>query len=169
MACDITAGRLRACKDSLGGNSAFYIYKDIVDSFTVTDGEATAMDVLVLPFKFEIEGDLNTLEQEMVGTRDTGSRVNTQTLTIVLKKMDTPTNAQFNLLTASFSQALVVDRNGNFLALGVDDGMDWTVSAATGGAKGDGNIYTITGVATTSELAPVLDGATETAFLAAVQ
>ena len=169
MACDITSGRLRACKDGLGGNSSFYIYKDVEDSFTVTDGLATAMNVLVLPFKFEIEGDGNIIDQEMVGDRNTGSRVCTQTLTIVLKKMDAETNAQFNLLTASFSQALVTDRNGKFLAIGVDDGIDWTVSTTTGGAKTDGNLYTIVGVSTTSVLSPVLDSATETAFLAAVQ
>ena len=102
----------------------------------------------------------------MVGDRNTGSKINTQTLTTVLKKMDAATNAQFNLLVAGYPQAVVVDRNGNFIALGLDDGIDFTVVASTGGAKTDMNGYTLTGVATTKELAPLLDSATQTAFKA---
>tara|TARA_R110000803_G_scaffold76454_1_gene141047 strand:+ start:674 stop:1186 length:513 start_codon:yes stop_codon:yes gene_type:complete len=167
MACDISAGRLRACKDSLGGNSEFYLYNDLVDPFTVVAGEATAMNVaLTANYLFELEGDGNNLIQSMVGDRSSGSKVNTQTITLVLKKMDAATNAQFNLLVAGFSQAVIKDRNGNYLSLGADDGIDWTVEAATGGAKADGNIYTLTGVATTADLSPILDSATVTAFLA---
>jgi len=165
MACDITAGRLRACKDSLGGNSILYLYNEIEDPFTILAGEATAMNVaLTANFKFELEGDSNILEQDMVSDRNTGTSVNTQTLTIVLKKMDAATNAEFNLLSAGFSQAVIVDRNGNYLAVGIDDGIDWQVGTTTGGAKADGNLYTLTGVSTTNALAPILDSATVTAF-----
>ena len=165
MACDITAGRLKPCKDGLGGNSLLYLYNDIEDPFTLLAGEATAMNVaLTANYKFELEGDGNIFEQEMVGDRNTGSRVCTQTLTVVLKKMDAETNAEFNLLAAGFSQGVIKDRNGNHLAIGIDDGIDWTVGTTTGGAKTDGNLYTLTGVSTTGELAPILDGATVTAF-----
>lgn len=167
MACDISAGRLRVCKDSLGGNSTLYLYNELADPFTIVAGEATAMNVaLTANYKFELEGDLNTLVQSMVGDRNAGSKFNTQTLTVVLKKMDAATNAQFNLLVAGYSQAVVVDRNGNYLSVGADDGIDWTVESNTGGAKADGNIYTLTGVATTADLSPILDSATVTAFLA---
>ncbi len=167
MACDISAGRLRACKDSLGGNSTLYLYNELEDPFTVSSGEATAMNAsLTANYKFELEGDNNTLVQTMVGDRNSGAKVCTQTLTVVLKKMDAATNAQFNLLAAGFTQGVVVDRNGNYLAIGSDDGFDWTVESNTGGAKGDGNIYTLTGVATTADLSPILDSSTVTAFLA---
>jgi hypothetical protein len=167
MSADINSGRLRQDKDGLGGNSALYLYNSLVDPFTVASGQATAMNAaLTANYKFELEGDLNTLEQSMIAGRDTGSRVNTQTINLVLKKMDASTNAQFNLLVAGFSQAVVVDRNGNYLSVGEDDGIDWTVVSTTGGAKGDGNIYTLTGVSTVSTLSPVLDSSTVTAFLA---
>ena len=104
----------------------------------------------------------------MVGDRNTSSRVNTQTLTTVLKSMDAATNAEFNLLVAGYPSAVVVDRNGNYIALGLDDGIDFTVVASTGGAKTDGNMYTLTGIATTKDLAPFLDSATQTSFLAVV-
>ena len=169
MACDLTAGRVRPCKDGLGGNSVVYLYNELEDSFTVTGGEATAMNAsLAAAYKYELEGDLNTFEEVMAGDRNTFSRVNTQTLTLVLKVPDAVTNAQFNLMVAGFSHAVVVDRNDNYVIVGIDDGIDWTVTHSSGGAKTDGNLYTLVGVSTTNELAPIMDGATETAFLLVV-
>tara|TARA_B110000902_G_C14147764_1_gene528311 strand:- start:237 stop:749 length:513 start_codon:yes stop_codon:yes gene_type:complete len=165
MACDITIGRDRACKDGLGGNSTLYLYNELSDAFTVLNGEATAMNVLLTAaFAFPLEGDGNTLEQSMVSDRNTGTKVNTQTLTVMLKNMDAATSAEFNLLAAGYPQAVVVDRNGNHHAIGLDDGIDFTVLASTGGAKTDMNGYTLTGVATTTDIAPLLDEATITAF-----
>ena len=98
MPCLISNGRVRACKDSLGGQSTLYLYNSLEDAFTVVDGEATAMSSsLTAAYKFELEGDGNTLEESMVGDRQTGTRVNTQTLTINLKAMDAATSAEFNL------------------------------------------------------------------------
>ena len=170
MACDINNGRDRACKDGLGGASTLYLYNELADAFTVTNGEATAMNVLLTEaWAFPLEGDGNTLEQSMVSDRNTGTRVNTQTLTVVLKNMDAPTNAQFNLLSAGYPQAVVVDRNGNHHAIGLDDGIDFTVVASSGGSKTDMNGYTLTGVSTVSELAPILDNSTVSTFEAIVQ
>ena len=169
MACDITIGRDRACKDGLGGNSTLYLYNELADAFTVLNGEATAMNVLLTAaFAFPLEGDGNTLEQSMVSDRNTGTKVNTQTLTVTLKNMDAATNAEFNLLAAGYPQAVVVDRNGNHHAIGLDDGIDFTVLASTGGAKTDMNGYTLTGVATTTDIAPILDDATVAEFEAVV-
>jgi hypothetical protein len=169
MPCLISNGRVKACKDGLGGASTLYLYNSLEDAFTVSAGEATAMNgALTAAYKFELEGDGNTLEESMVGDRQTGSRVNTQTLTISLKKMDAATSAEFNLLVAGYPQAVVVDRNGNHIALGLDDGIDFTVVAQSGGAKTDMNGYVLTGVSTTSELAPHLDASTISAFEAIV-
>lgn len=169
MACDVTQGRSKVCKDGLGGQTALYLYNSIEDAFTVVAGEATAINAgLTEVFKYELEGDGNTLEQSMEGSRLTGSRVNTQTLTTVLKKIDAATNAELNLMVAGYPQVVVEDRNGKLHALALDDGMDFTAVSSTGGAKADMNGYTLTGVATTSTLAPILDDATATAFKALV-
>jgi hypothetical protein len=64
--------------------------------------------------------------------------------------------------------AVVKDRNGVYHAVGLDDGIDFTIDQATGGAKTDMNGYTLTGVSTTGSLSPKLDSATITAFLALV-
>lgn len=173
MACDLTQGRQgKVCKRNLGGNSVLYLFENFVqDPFTIDEatGLATAINIaLTTVYEFDLEGDGNTFTQNKPSDRNTGTSVNTQTLVAVLKKMDAPTNVTFNLLTAQYAQGVVKDRNGNYHAFAIDDGMDFTVDAVTGGAKTDLNGYTVTGVATTKDLAPMLDETTITAFLALV-
>ena len=48
MACDITAGRLKACKQSLGGLGKLYLFNFVENPFTVTAGVATAINPLLL-------------------------------------------------------------------------------------------------------------------------
>tara|TARA_R110000803_G_scaffold69058_5_gene131262 strand:+ start:1501 stop:2010 length:510 start_codon:yes stop_codon:yes gene_type:complete len=169
MACDITVGRVKGCKDSLGGNSVLYLFNYVADPFTYANGIATAINVLLTTvFAFELDGDGNTLVQSLVSDRNTGTSVNTQTLTALLKKIDAATSAQMNLLAYGFPQAVVKDRNGIYSAIGLTDGIDFTVEENTGGAKTDGSLYTLTGISTEAALSPKLDSATTTAFLALV-
>ena len=169
MACDITAGRLRVCKSSLGGNSILYLFNFVADPFTILAGEATAINVaLTEVFEFALEGDVNTLVENMISDRNTSTTVNTQTLTTILKKIDAATSAEMNLLAYGYPQAVVLDRNGVAHALGITDGIDFTVDQATGGVKTDLNGYTLTGVSTEGGLSPKLDAATLTALQALV-
>jgi len=169
MACDLTAGRLRACKQNIGGLGKLYLFNFLENPFTVVAGVATAINPLLLEaFEYEIEGDGNNVSESFVSDRNSGTSLNTQTMTIMLKKIDATTSAQLNLLTYGFPMAVVKDRNGIFHAIGTDDGIDFTVVQATGGVKGEMNGYTLTGVSTTGALSPKLDGATATAFEALV-
>ncbi len=169
MACALTSGRVKQCKQSLGGNSRLYLFDYIDDPFTHASGVATAKNAgLTDSYEYELEGDGNTLVESFVSDRQTGTSVNTQTITVVLKKISAADVAELDLLTYSFAQAVVKDRNGIYHAIGINDGIDWSVESTTGGAKGDLNGFTLTGVATTGELSPKLDSATTTAFLATV-
>ena len=169
MACDLTKGFARVCKDSLGGNSRLYLFNYVEDPFTITAGEATAINVaLTVVYEYELECDGNTLEESMVSDSNSGTTVNTQTLTVILKKMAAATGTEMNLLAYNYPQAVVKDRNGVYSAIGLDEGIDFTVVQSTGGAKTDLNGYTLTGVSTTGSLSPKLDAATITAFLALV-
>jgi len=166
MICDITQGRDKVCKDGLGGNKELYLFNFIENPFTILAGECTAINAGITEvFKYELEGDGNTLVENMVSDRNTGTTVNTQTLTVILKKIDAATSAELNLLAYSYPMAVIKDRNGNYNAVGIDDGIDFTIDSATGGAKTDLNGYTLTGLSTTGALSPKLDSATITAFL----
>ena len=167
MACDLTRSRGKECTDILAGNSSIYMYDDMDAPFTVLAGAATAMNVaLTANFSYALQGDGSTLEQAMVSDKNTGTRVCTQTITVVLNKMTALDAAEFNLLAASNAQCVVKDRAGNYHALGITEGMQWNVTATTGGAKTDASGYTLVGVAQEAQLAPILDSATTTAFLA---
>jgi len=169
MACDITAGRDKTCKQSTGGLGSLYLFNFIENPFTVANGVATAINPLLTEvFEYKIEGDGNKVDESIVGDRNTGTSVNTQTSTIVLKKIDATSSAQMNILAYGTPQAVVKDRNGIFHAIGIDDGIDFTVVQSTGGAKAELNGYTLTGVSTTGALSPKLDTATTAAFLALV-
>lgn len=167
MACDITAPRLRGCKNNLGGLGKLYLFNYVENPFTVVNDVATAINpLLTVVYEYEIEGDGNNVSESLVSDRNTGTAVNTQTSTIVLKEVTAATGAQLNLLAYGFPMAVVKDRNGIYHAIGIDDGIDFTVVQSTGGAKGEMNGYTLTGVSTTGALSPKLDVATTAAFLA---
>jgi len=169
MSCDISAGRLRACKENLGGMETVYLFNYVTNPFTVSNGAATAINPLITAvYQYEIDGDTHGLVQDFVSSKDTGTSVNTQTLTVMLKKMDALTSAQLNTLVYGKTGAVILDRNGVYHAMGVDDGVDFNVNSTTGLAKTDMNGYTLTGSCMTKALAPILDSATVSAFLALV-
>ena len=169
MACDITAGRAKPCKDGLGGVSKLYLYNYIEDPFTVTAGEATAMNVLLTAaYEYDLVGEGQVLDENMVSDRNNGTVLNTQTITAILQKIDATTSAELNLVAAGYPQAVVLTNDGNYHAVGITDGIDFTTVENTGAAKGDLNGYTLTGVSTEQLLSPILDSATVTAFLLVV-
>ena len=170
MACgDITTGRLKQCKQYQGGNTNLFLFNYVENPFTVTAGQATAINpLLTAVYKFELTGNGNTFEENLVGARNEGTIVNTQTITTVLKGMDAATSVELNELVKGYPMAVIQDRNGVYHALGIDDGIDFSIVASSGGAKTDMNGYTLTGVAETKDYSPKLDTATITAFLALV-
>ena len=169
MACDITQGRAKECKDGIGGATELFLFNFVEDPFTVAAGEATAMNVAITAaYKYDLQGDGHILDENVVSARNEGTTLNTQTITAILQKIDASTSAEMNLVAKSIPQAVVKDRNGNYFAVGITDGIDFSIVANTGSAKGDLNGYTLSGVSTEQDFAPILDSATVTAFLAVV-
>ncbi len=165
--CDITAGRAKPCKTGLGGVAKMYLYNFLEDPFTIVGGEATAMNVaLTANYEYDLVGDGQVLDENMVSDRSAGTTLNTQTITAILQKIDAATSAELNLVAAGYPQAVVLTRDGNYHAVAITDGIDFTVVENSGAARGDLNGYTLTGVSMESALSPILDSATVTAFLA---
>lgn len=167
MACDISASIAKVCKEGLGGNSKFYVFNYVEDVFTVVAGEATAINpLLATVFEYAIEGDLNTLTEDLVPDPATFTAVNTQVVNLVLGKTTAASSAQLNFLAYGNAQCVIKDRQGTYHALGLSsDGFNYTVNSSTGGANTDLNGFTIVGTATTGSLSPKLDTATIAAFL----
>ena len=169
MACDITNGRDKSCKNAIAGTSKVFLFNDIENPFTVVEGIVTAVNPLLTDvFQYDLIGDGNTFVQSLASDRNTGTSINTQTLTLVLPKIRKEDTHQFNLLAYGYPKAVVLDRMGNYHVVGISEGIDFLVAPTTGGAKADFNGYNLTGTSMESQIAPILDSSTATAFLALV-
>ncbi len=157
MACDISKGRLEACKESVGGIKNLYIanfdsamYGGMADgaaqapTSATFDGEVDTLTSAVDVYKFEVRGDNNTFEEANENSRDNGTSFWTQTGTIALKKQDAATQKALKLLSYGRPHILIEDYNGNFRLAGIQNGVEVSVGTATGGAMGDLNGYNIT-------------------------
>lgn len=170
MACLINSGRKVPCKDTQGGLKAAYFINYIEDAFTVTAGEATAINVAVTEvFKYELRNDGNIFTEAVVSDKNTGTTTNTETLTLALPKLDKDTALQVDLQAKGRPIIVVQDRNGNYRVAGFSEGMDLTGSDInSGGARADFNGFNLTFTAMEGSTAPYLDSATITALLALV-
>jgi hypothetical protein len=169
MACVLTTGRTEPCKDAVGGLKTIYFYDFLEDAFTVTAGEATAMNVaLTVAYKYDLLSDDNNLEEVGTSDQNTGTYTVAQTATFSLKKQDAATANEINLWSKARPGAVVVDRMGNYKVIGLSDGLVISGTGVSGGEKGSFNGYNITAIATEIAFAPALDAATVTAFDAIV-
>tara|TARA_R110000796_G_scaffold97429_1_gene204405 strand:+ start:4462 stop:4983 length:522 start_codon:yes stop_codon:yes gene_type:complete len=172
MACDIAIGanRAKVCNNLQGGNEEFYFFNYIDNAFTVVAGQATAVAAgLTVAYKYVIQGDGNTFTQSSVTDTKVGTKVNTQTLVGQLKQINAPTNVELDKLASGTIAGVIKDRNGVYHWFAKDSvNVTATIEAVTGAARTDFNGYNVTLVAETLDLAPILDAATVTAFLAIV-
>ena len=160
MACDITAGRLEPCKDSVGGITAIYVggayTPGLVNApsdggVTIVGDEITAFAAPLTFYKYDLKG-ANSFDQANENSRENGTSFWTQTGTVVLKKQDKATTAQLKLLSYGRPQIIIEDYNGNYYLAGIENGVEVAVSTATGSGMGDLNGYNL--VLTGNEKSP---------------
>lgn len=171
MACDLTTGRTEPCKDSLGGITKVYAMDYVASGFTVSAGEATAINAAITEvFQWDLRSDTNNDAAEApVSSRDAGTTVFTQTLNMRLKKQDAATAVEVGLMAYARPIFVVVDRNSVHKVFGLSEGMDLTGgNIQSGTAKTDFNGYDLTFTSTEGSPAPILDSSTVTALEALI-
>ena len=169
MACTLTSGRTEPCRDAVGGIKNIYLLDYLEDAFTVSAGQATAINVGVTNvFKYELLNDTNTLVETVTSDQNNGTTIVEQVFTAQLNKQTQESIVEFNILIKARPIVVVQDRMGNFKIVGLNDGTVVSGDAQSGGAKGEFNGYNFTFTATETEFAPYLDSATQTALLALV-
>ncbi len=92
MSCNVTAGRLEACKDQIGGLKAMYIIiydEDLYWWRNQADYPLTARGITGTPsaFKFDLQGN-NTYSSEIISSRENGTTYQKKTLEINLKGLE---------------------------------------------------------------------------------
>ena len=149
MACDISAGRIEPCKTSNGGLKAVFIIN--YGSFTPADVSYDAIDTDSIieitssptAYKYDLKGT-STFEQTITSSRENGTTVFGQTLTLNLKKLSAKDNKQIKLLAYGRPQVIVEDNNGNFFMAGLIHGMEVSGTISTGANLADLSGYSLT-------------------------
>lgn len=155
MSCNISLGRLEGCKDQVGGLNAIYFLNFDDATFAVdADGLATVNETTPSAYKYDLRGT-STFEQSLTSSRENGTTIVEQTLTVSLKKQDSTTHKEVKLLAYGRPKILIEDNNGNVFVMGHEYGAEMNATTSTGAAMGDKNGYELTFVATEKFLAPI--------------
>lgn len=160
MACNITAGRLEGCKDSVGGLKAVYFV-----NFGEAEGWVSSDEAISAPaaagtpnaYKYELRGT-SSFDQSLTSSRDNGTTFAEQTLTVSLKKQDASTHKEVKLLAYGRPHILIEDNNGDVWVMGEEHGSEMTATTSTGAAMGDKSGYELSFVAMEKGLAKQFTG-----------
>lgn len=163
MACLMTQGRLEPCKEFVGG-----LYKVWFANFGTLVPVISAADVITnlsgttSIYEYQLKGS-SKLIQEIVSSRENGTTIVNQTLTLDLKGGDYATNNEIKLLAYGRPQVIVQDNFGNAWLAGRLRGVELTTgSHDTGAAYGDKYGYTLTLFGTERTFANFFSGSTIT-------
>lgn len=170
MSCVLTSGRTEPCSDSQSGLKSVYALDFVEDSFTISAGEATAIDAgVTVVFKYVLNSNTNTFIETGAKDNETGTTTYEQALTLHLKKQTKASANEIHLLLKSRPVWVVQGRDGNYKVMGISDGTSGaTATIESGGEKNSFNGYDLVFNSTETEPAPYLDSATVTAFLSLV-
>ena len=158
-------GRLEPCKNSIGGLRNIYVMPFVkygVSEIDVDNGVELFSFPNTTVYKYELRADGNNFNQD-ISIDDNGESYS-QSLTVVLKKIDLDTNVELFKLAKLELRVIAETRLGKFFILGLDNGVTLDYNINTGGAKSDFNGYDLTIEGTEKYLAPFIDNLTDVGF-----
>ena len=173
--CDITAGRIEQCKDSVSGLKAIYVINyDKVNSDTVDYSLVAGFEDQILTwtpidtvtalnlYKFELKSTTNSFTTAIESSRDNGTTFFTQTLVAALKRQDAVTTKNVKLLAYGRPRIVIRTMTDQFFLMGLDQGADVSAGEiSSGAALGDFNGYSLTFTAQEEMPANFIDCTTE--------
>ena len=165
MACNISAGRLEGCKDAVGGlNAVYFINFGDMGALSITDETITAIAATTPnAYKYDLRGT-STFDQSLNSSRENGTTVAEQTLTVSLKKQDASTHKEVKMLAYGRPHVIIEDNNGDLWMLGEEFGAEMSATTSTGASMGDKSGYELSFVAMEKGLAKEYTGVIATDF-----
>jgi hypothetical protein len=149
MACEnLSLGRLKPCKDSVGGikNIYFINYGDIDGLvYNVTDTDVIdTLGVGVSAYKYEVHFS-SSFTQNIQSSSENGTTAFEQSLELTLPRLTKEDHKEIKLLAWGHPHVVIEDQNGQFYVAGLLNGMEVTGGTiVTGQAMGDLSGYTLT-------------------------
>ena len=149
MPCEnLSLGRLKPCKDSVGGIQAIYfinygsmgpITYDVTDT-DVIDSIGTGVSC----YKYDVHF-ASSLTQNIQSSTENGTVAFEQVLEISMPKLSKEDNKEIKLIAYGHPHIVVEDQNGSFFLAGTVNGCEVTGGTiVTGTAMGDMSGYTLT-------------------------
>ena len=152
MACDLTGGRLRPCKDAVGGIKKIH-FVDFGDLGTLTFGSSDEIT--------DVKGN-SSLETNITSSLENGTTFFEQVVNMTLFKLTKEDNKELKLMAYGRPHVVVQTFDDKFLLVGAENGADVTGgTAVTGTAMGDLNGYTLTLTANELRMPSFVDGGTD--------
>lgn len=161
MACDLTGGRLKPCKDAVGGirKIHFVDYGDL-DTVSVTDDEVTDISGTFSYHSYDVKGN-SSLETNIQTSLENGTTFFEQVVNITLHKLTKEDNKELKLMAFGRPHVFVETFDGKVLLVGREHGAEVTGgTAVTGTAMGDLQGYTLTLTANETTLPNFVDSPT---------
>lgn len=152
MACVLTQGHTRPCRDSVGGVAEILI-TELSNKALLTD-TAGLIDVFTLNsgtqfWTYEVDDEDGELVEVENNSQETGTVFYEQTTTFTIKQLITAERNEIRLLAQNRLMIIIKDNNGKYWLSGETRGANkaGTNEARTGKAMGDINGYNLSFVA----------------------
>lgn len=160
MACLLTSGRLKPCKDAVGGiRKVYFVDYDTLGEVTVADDEVTEIAGTFTFYEYDVKGN-SELTQNVNSSIENGTTFFEQVLSLTLTKLTKEDNKEFKLMAYGHPHIFVEDYKGNVMLVGLENGANVTEgTAVTGTAMGDLNGYTFSFTAGETTYANFVDPA----------
>ena len=149
MACEnLSLGRLKPCKDSVGGINAIYFinYGDLGPvTFNSTDTDVIdSIGTSVSAYKYDVHFS-SSLTQNISSSTENGTTSFEQVVELSMPKLSKEDHREIKLIAYGHPHIVVEDQNGSFFLAGLVNGMEVTAGTiVTGTAMGDMSGYTLT-------------------------
>ena len=151
MACNLTAGISKGCRDNAGGIVEVYLANyptgyTAQEWYTETTGEVTSISGLTgAMYKFEPNKNSSSWVENIQSSVENGTIGYSQELTMVFAKNQASTLNTIKLLGQANMIAIVRNKNEKYFMLGAQDGVELSAgNSASGAALNDLNGWTIT-------------------------
>lgn len=148
MACDLTGGRLRPCKDVVGGIKTV-VFVDYGDLGTVTintsgNDEITNIDSTFNYHVYDVKGNAS-LETNITSSIENGTTFFEQVVNMTFPKLTKEDNKEIKLMAFGRPHIFIETNHNEWYAVGIENGADVTGGTmVTGTAMGDLSGYTLT-------------------------
>ena len=148
MSCNMTSGfNDRSCTNGKGGIKSviFFPLSAIATGPTLTGNEVTTLTVTGEVFQYKLKSNLSSYTAPIRVNKDNGTLWYEQTLNMILASDTKELRAEIHLLAQNEVVAIVEKADGNYVALGLNEGIQVNDASeyTSGVIKSDRNGHTI--------------------------